>query len=277
MSRTAPFLSPLAALFAMCAAGTAGLAADAPLIAVSVTRPLTEHITTWDEYSGRFVAVKSVEVRPRVSGFIDKVNFVDGATVKAGDLLFTIDQRPFAIAVESAKAEVARAEAQVKLTAADVERAKPLLGTNAISGRDYDQRAAGLAVAQAQLQVARPRRRRPSSISNGPRSKRRSPAASPTRRSTRATWSTAAPEARRFLRRSSPSIPSSSCSRFPRATTSATRAPIFPAPDAPPARSAIPCVSASPTRRIGRMHMSARWISSTTSSMRARARSAAAP
>ena len=149
MSRTALFLSPLAALFAMCAAGTAGLAADAPLIAVSVTRPLTEHITTWDEYSGRFVAVKSVEVRPRVSGFIDKVNFVDGATVKAGDLLFTIDQRPFAIAVESAKAEVARAEAQVKLTAADVERAKPLLGTNAISGRDYDQRAAGLAVAQA--------------------------------------------------------------------------------------------------------------------------------
>jgi RND family efflux transporter MFP subunit len=154
MSRTAPFLSPLAALFAMCAAGTVGLAADAPLIAVSVTRPLTEHITTWDEYSGRFVAVKSVEVRPRVSGFIDKVNFVDGATVKAGDLLFTIDQRPFAIAVESAKAEVARAEAQVKLTAADVERAKPLLGTNAISGRDYDQRAAGLAVAQAQLQVS---------------------------------------------------------------------------------------------------------------------------
>ena len=100
---------------------------------------------------------------------------------------------------------------------------------------------------------------------------------SPTRRSTRATWSTAAPEARRFLRRSSPSIPSSSCSRFPRATTSATRAPIFPAPDAPPARSAIPCVSASPTRRIGRMRISARWISSTTSSMCARARSAAAP
>ena len=107
--------------------------------------------------------------------------------------------------------------------------------------------------------------------------KRRSPAASPTRRSTRAIWSTAAPEARPSSRRSSPSIPSSSCSRFPRATISATRVPISPAPDAPPARSAIPCVSASPTRRIGRMRMSVRWISSTTSSMRARARSAAAP
>jgi RND family efflux transporter MFP subunit len=90
-----------------------------------------------------------------VSGFIDKVNFTDGASVKAGDLLFTIDQRPFAIAVESAKAEVARAAAQVKVTAADVERAKPLVGTAAISERDYEQRAANLAVAQAQLQVAR--------------------------------------------------------------------------------------------------------------------------
>ena len=129
-------------------------AADAPTLSVTVAYPISKHITTWDEFSGRFVAVKSVEVRPRVSGFVDKVNFVDGATVKQGDLLFTIDQRPFAIAVESAKAEVARAAAQVKVTAADVERAKPLVGTNAISGRDYDQRAANLAVAQAQLQVA---------------------------------------------------------------------------------------------------------------------------
>jgi multidrug efflux system membrane fusion protein len=129
-------------------------AADAPPLSVTVANPVSKHITTWDEYSGRFVAVKSVEVRPRVSGFIDKVSFIDGATVKQGDLLFTIDQRPFAIAVESAKAEVARTAAQVKVTAADVERAKPLVGTNAISGRDYDQRAANLAVAQAQLQVA---------------------------------------------------------------------------------------------------------------------------
>jgi membrane fusion protein, multidrug efflux system len=127
---------------------------DPPPLPVVVAHPVTKRITTWDEYSGRFVAVKSVEVRPRVSGFIDKVNFVDGATVKQGDLLFTIDQRPFQIAVESAMAEVAHAVAQVKLTTADVERAKPLLGTNVISERDFDQRAASLAVAQAQLQVA---------------------------------------------------------------------------------------------------------------------------
>jgi RND family efflux transporter MFP subunit len=123
-------------------------------IPVSVAHPVSQHITTWDEYSGRFVAVKSVEVRPRVSGFITQVNFVDGATVKEGDLLFTIDQRPFTIAVESTKAEVAHAVAQVKLAAADVERAKPLLGTSAISGRTYDQRAAELAVTEAKLQLA---------------------------------------------------------------------------------------------------------------------------
>ena len=98
-----PFLPFVVAILAAGACQSMVLAEDAPLLPVSVTHPLTEHITTWDEYSGRFVAVKSVEVRPRVSGFIDKVNFVDGATVKQGDLLFTIDQRPFAIAVESAK------------------------------------------------------------------------------------------------------------------------------------------------------------------------------
>jgi RND family efflux transporter MFP subunit len=129
--------------------------AESPPIPVAVAHPLSKHITTWDEYSGRFVAVKTVEVRPRVSGFIDKVNFVDGATVKAGDLLFTIDQRPFSIAVESAKAEVARAIAQVSVTTADVERARPLVGTSAISPREYDQRAANRAVAEAQLQIAR--------------------------------------------------------------------------------------------------------------------------
>ncbi len=116
MNRIVRHLRPfVAAIIAAGACQSMALAEDAPLLPVSVTHPLTEHITTWDEYSGRFVAVKSVEVRPRVSGFIDKVNFIDGAVVKAGDLLFTIDQRPFAIAVESAKAEVARAAAQVKV------------------------------------------------------------------------------------------------------------------------------------------------------------------
>jgi RND family efflux transporter MFP subunit len=130
-------------------------AQDAPLLPVVVGHPENKRVTTWDEYSGRFVAVKSVEVRPRVSGFIDKVNFTDGEIVRQGDLLFTIDKRPFALAVEGSKAEVARAVAQVSLTTADVNRAKPLVNTNVLSERDFEQRTANLAVAQAQLLAAR--------------------------------------------------------------------------------------------------------------------------
>jgi RND family efflux transporter MFP subunit len=125
-------------------------AQDAPLLPVVVSHPVAKRITTWDEYSGRFVAVKSVEVRARVSGFIDKVNFTEGAIVKQGDLLFTIDKRPFELAVDASKAEVARAVAQVQLATADVNRAKPLVNTNVLSERDFDTRTAALAVAQAQ-------------------------------------------------------------------------------------------------------------------------------
>jgi RND family efflux transporter MFP subunit len=130
------------------------LKAEQPPLPVAVSQPLAKRITTWDEYSGRFVPVKSVEVRARVSGFIDKVNFTDGAIVQQGDLLFTIDKRPFALAVDSSKAEVARAVAQVALGTADVNRAKPLVNSNVLSERDFDQRTANLAVAQAQLMAA---------------------------------------------------------------------------------------------------------------------------
>ena len=124
-------------------------AQDAPLLPVVVSNPVAKRITTWDEYSGRFVPVKSVEVRARVSGFIDKVEFHEGTVVKQGDLLFTIDKRPFELAVDASKAEVARAVAQVQLATADVNRAKPLVNTNVLSERDFDTRTAALAVAQA--------------------------------------------------------------------------------------------------------------------------------
>ncbi len=136
------------------------MAADAPPTAgppppaVTIAKPLAKRITNWDEYSGRFQAVQNVEVRPRVSGFIDKINFKDGQMVKAGDLLFTIDPRPFELAVESAKAEIARATAQVELASTEVERARPLLRSGAVTERDFDQRAANLSVARASLQAA---------------------------------------------------------------------------------------------------------------------------
>jgi RND family efflux transporter MFP subunit len=147
---------------ALVAAGAAGAsrvdAGDAnaapPPPPVTVATPLAKRISNWDEYSGRFAAVQTVEVRPRVSGFIDKLHFKDGQIVKAGQLLFTIDPRPFELALETAKAELARATAQVELASTEVERARPLVQTGAVTERDFDQRAAALSVARASLQGA---------------------------------------------------------------------------------------------------------------------------
>jgi multidrug efflux system membrane fusion protein len=125
-----------------------------PAIPVTVAYPIPRTVTQWDEYSGRFVAMESVEVRPRVSGFIDKVDFRDGQMVRAGDLLFTIDKRPFEIAVEAARAEIARARAQVELGQNEVERATPLVRSGAVTQRDLEQRQANLNVAVASQQAA---------------------------------------------------------------------------------------------------------------------------
>lgn len=149
------------------AAGVAGavvqslmtLPADAqqgppPAPPVTVATPLAKKVATWDEYSGRFEAVESVEVRPRVSGFIEKIHFKDGQLVKAGDILFTIDPRQYRIAVESTEAEIARSNAQVDLAETEVERARPLVKTGAVTERDFDQRSANLNVQRAALQAA---------------------------------------------------------------------------------------------------------------------------
>jgi multidrug efflux system membrane fusion protein len=121
---------------------------------VTISPPMAKRVTQWDEFSGRFEAVASVEVRARVSGFIDKLHFRDGQVVNVGDLLFTIDKRPFEIAVESAEAEVARNKAQVDLAELQVERGASLIKSRTITDADYDQRKANLAVARAQLKTA---------------------------------------------------------------------------------------------------------------------------
>ena len=104
----------------------------------------------WDEYTGRFEPLQVVEVRPRVSGAIDAIRFVDGQIVKEGDLLYLIDPRPYQIAVDIAKADLARTQAQVTVAADDVARAEHLVGNSAITLREADQRKASLAVAEAQ-------------------------------------------------------------------------------------------------------------------------------
>jgi RND family efflux transporter MFP subunit len=107
---------------------------------VTVAHPLQKTITEWDEYTGRFTALESVEVRARVSGYIDSIHFNEGQFVKQGDLLFVIDPRPYRLAVEQAKADVERAKAKLEIASLDVQRGTPLARTQALTERELDTR-----------------------------------------------------------------------------------------------------------------------------------------
>jgi len=122
-----------------------------PPPSVTVATPLQKRITEWDEYTGRFAAVETVEVRARVSGFIDSIHFKEGQIVKQGDLLFVIDPRPYKFAVEQAKAEVERARAKLQIASLDVQRATPLARTQAVTEREFDNRRATERDAAAQV------------------------------------------------------------------------------------------------------------------------------
>jgi RND family efflux transporter MFP subunit len=147
-------LLALAGLFPVILSTAALAQGGPPAMPVTIASPIAKRVTQWDEFSGRFEAVASVEVRARVSGFIDKIHFKDGQIVNVGDLLFTIDKRPFEIAVESAQADVARTKAQVDIAELQVERGAALVKSRNIPDSEYDQRRSTLAVAQAQLKAA---------------------------------------------------------------------------------------------------------------------------
>jgi len=117
-----------------------GAGAAPPPPPVTFSKPLQKSITEWDEYTGRFVAVATVEVRARVSGFIDSIHFKDGQIVKKDDLLFVIDQRPYQIAVEQAKADLERARAKYDIATSDVDRATPLVRNQTLTEREFDTR-----------------------------------------------------------------------------------------------------------------------------------------
>jgi multidrug efflux system membrane fusion protein len=142
---------------------TTANAQQAPMAAgVDVAEVIRQQITDWQQYSGRLEAVDRVEIRPLVSGTLTAVHFKDGALVKKGDVLFTIDPRPYAAEVARAQAQLAGAEARAAYTSADDARGKRLLGDNAIARRDYEEKqnaareaAANVEAAQAALRVAR--------------------------------------------------------------------------------------------------------------------------
>jgi RND family efflux transporter MFP subunit len=124
---------------------------QAPLVTVS--KPLQREIVDWDEYTGRFDAVETVDVRARVSGYLTEVHFKDGQPVKQGDLLYVIDPRPFERALELAQAELAQASTKVQNATLDVERGKPLVERRIMSEKTFEDRASLLREAQAALKV----------------------------------------------------------------------------------------------------------------------------
>lgn len=150
---TGPALAIIAAAVAL-SADVVWAQGAPPAPPVQVATPLAKRVTNWDEFTGRFEAREQVEIRARVSGFLDSVHFRDGDMVKRGALLFTIDQRPYQLAVDVAKAEVARAGAQVELARNEVERAEGLTQNRTITARDVDQRRANLNGAIASQQAA---------------------------------------------------------------------------------------------------------------------------
>jgi len=133
-------LTLLAPALAACGQSQPPAGGPPPPPAVTVAKPIERGVTDQDEYVGRFVAVDSVEVRARVSGYLDQIHFRDGQTVKQGDLLFTIDKRPFQNAVAQTQGTLAQAKANLSFTEADLERAKQLVRDRTITEQSFDQR-----------------------------------------------------------------------------------------------------------------------------------------
>jgi RND family efflux transporter MFP subunit len=122
-----------------------------PPPAVTVAKPVKRTIVDQDEYVGRFIPVDSVEVRARVSGYLEKVHFQDGQVVKQGDLLFTIDKRPFQNTLDQARANLETAKSNLEYTQADLERGRQLVRDKTITEQTFGQRLQAFRNAQASV------------------------------------------------------------------------------------------------------------------------------
>jgi len=122
---------------------------------VSVVQPVEREVVEWDEYIGRLESPATVEIRARVSGYLDKVHFKEGKPVKKGDLLVTIDPRPYQAEFDRADAEYERTQSQAELAKNDFERAKRLILTKAISDEDLDTKAKNYSTILAAVRSAK--------------------------------------------------------------------------------------------------------------------------
>ena len=121
------FVALFAVFIAGCSKGGKPSDAGAPPPEVSVATVVSKPVHQWDEFTGRVAAINTVELRPRVSGYIDRIAFKEGDEVKAGDLLFVIDPRPYRIALDSARAQLERAHSSAQFAQLQERRAQPLI------------------------------------------------------------------------------------------------------------------------------------------------------
>jgi RND family efflux transporter MFP subunit len=149
-----PLTAPLALVLIFLA--QLAQAADAPPPpAVTVAPPVAKRITEWDEYTGRFVAKQRVEVRARVSGYLESVHFQEGQLVEDGQLLFVVDQRPFEAHVSRMRANLSQAETQLRVAQLEFERGERLETARAMSRETMEERRARRDSAQAEVDAAR--------------------------------------------------------------------------------------------------------------------------
>src|SRR5215471_15579200 len=146
---TTPLVLSLALALASC--GDSGKPAGPSAPTVTVAKPVQRSLVDYDEYVGRFIAVDAVEVRARVSGYLDQVHFQDGQIVKQGDLLFTVDKRPFQTSLDQARANLSQARANLAFTEADLARAQQLVGNKTITEQTFEQRTQAKRVAEASV------------------------------------------------------------------------------------------------------------------------------
>jgi len=125
-----------------------------PAPTVTVAKPLIKDMEEWSDFTGQFEARESVEVRARVSGYLESINFTDGQIVKKGDLLFVIEPRPFELALETAKAQLAQTEAQVQLAQQQLDRTAQLRKNDYATKETYDERVSQVAIATASRDAA---------------------------------------------------------------------------------------------------------------------------
>ncbi|MGM0785519.1 MAG: efflux RND transporter periplasmic adaptor subunit [Pseudomonadota bacterium] len=129
-------------------------AQQSPPPEVSVAQVLVEDIELWDAFTGRIEAVETVDLRPRVSGYIESVNYIEGQEVEKGDVLFTIDSRPYRAELERAEAELQRARAHAELARSEAARAETLAQSRSISREELGQRRAAAATTEADILAA---------------------------------------------------------------------------------------------------------------------------